>query len=174
MHDLHISEEGEEGRIEKVCGVCKVRRRMKCLYMTVCMYVKGKGEGRRISMTEKERKKEFAIRLMEFYEKFLGGMADSIEYLAELQEKYREEYEEFKQAQIDLNKLPQLLDELDKLDPELKNAFVNLIVRVGLVSSKLMSAIVIEPDEKRSLANELRKIIASFKTILDKMGGGNK
>jgi Asp-tRNA(Asn)/Glu-tRNA(Gln) amidotransferase C subunit len=101
-------------------------------------------------------------------------MADSIEYLAELQEKYREEYEEFKQAQIDLNKLPQLLDELDKLDPELKNAFVNLIVRVGLVSSKLMSAIVIEPDEKRSLANELRKIIASFKTILDKMGGGNK
>ena len=73
-------------------------------------------------MSEMERKKEFAIKLMEFYEKFLGGMADSIEYLADLQEKYRDEYEEFKQTQMDLNKLPELLDKLDKLDPELKDA----------------------------------------------------
>jgi len=123
-------------------------------------------------MSEMERKKEFAIKLMEFYEKFLGGMADSIEYLADLQEKYRDEYEEFKQTQMDLNKLPELLDKLDKLDPELKDAFANLILRVGLVSSKLVNAIVIEPDEKRLLANELRKIIKSFKSMLDKIEGG--
>lgn len=124
------------------------------------------------NMSEMERKKEFAIKLMEFYEKFLGGMADSIEYLADLQEKYRDEYEEFKQTQMDLNKLPELLDKLDKLDPELKDAFANLILRVGLVSSKLVNAIVIEPDEKRLLANELRKIIKSFKSMLDKIEGG--
>lgn len=125
-------------------------------------------------MSEKEKKKEFAIKLMEFYEKFLGGIADSIEYLADLQENYQEEYEEFKQTQMDLNKLPQLLDELDKLDPELKDAFANLILRIGLASSKLINAIVIEPNEKRSLANELRKIITSFKSILDKMEEKNK
>jgi len=133
-------------------------------YKNIVKWVKEKatveGEGKMSG-----RREEFAVRLMEFYNKFLGGIADSIEYLADIQEEFPEEYENFKNAQIDLNKMPELLDELD---PEMKGIFADIIIRIGIVSSRLNNAIILDSKEKIELAKELRKIIKAMNELTER------
>lgn len=116
-------------------------------------------------MNKTKEKEEFAVALMEFYNKFLGGIADSIEFLAKIQEEFPDEYEDFKNAQIDLNKMPELLDELD---PEIKGIFADIIIRIGVVSNRLNNAIVLSSKEKMELAEELRRIIKSMNELMER------
>ena len=91
-----------------------------------------------------------------FYSAFLKSSSDSILILAELQEKFKEEYEKLKQMQGDPSVA---LEGLDNLNEEDKDKLISMFVRVATLERKMLKLFEMTSGEKRIYAKELEDFI---------------
>jgi len=94
-----------------------------------------------------------------FYSAFLKSSSESILILAELQDKFKEEYDKLKQMQSD----PSIaLESLDKLNDKDKDKLISMFVRVATLERKMLKLFEMTSDEKRVYAKELEEFITKL------------
>lgn len=97
-----------------------------------------------------------------FYSAFLKSSSESIIILAELQDKFKEEYDQLKEMQSDPSVA---LDGLDKLNDEEKDKLISMFVRVATLERKMIKLFEMTADEKRSYAKELDEFITKLDVL---------
>lgn len=90
----------------------------------------------------------------EFYEQFFLSTSESVDLLANLQEKYKEEYESIKLFGKDPDAIEKLINEL----PDEKQAILlKILLKAGKFGKDMANLFESSVEEKRKLSGELKK-----------------
>ena len=109
-----------------------------------------------------DKDKKFVDDYKMFYEMFFNCMADSIDYLAGIQEKYKEQYEKV----LEFNNDPRILDGmLEKLPSDKQLILLRVLLKAGEFGRKFVNLMELDPKEKRIFAKDL----VNFAETLKKM-----
>jgi len=96
--------------------------------------------------------KEFGKDLIKFYKEFIKGNSSAIKTLADIQDKYPEEYKLLE----DLREDPTIVEKLsDKLTEEERNAIIIVLIRAAQLGRKTQNMFELSSEDKRKLAKEL-------------------
>ena len=107
---------------------------------------------------------EFVSVLAEYYELSMTDIANSIEKLAEIQEKYPSEYEEFKKVAEN----PTVLLEL-QMDDKIKNIFFEILLKSSSLTQKVNKLISLTSIEKKVLAKDLKDYVQVLNKKLEEL-----
>lgn len=124
---------------------------------------------------ESQRRREFALRLIEFYKTSLTSANESIKILADIQKNYPDYYESVSEFKDD----PMAIDELtENMTPDERDAILVILIRgsnIGKQASRLFNLTV---NEKEKLIEDLEKFAAfvekKLKEIVEKRHGGEQ
>lgn len=94
-----------------------------------------------------------------FYSAFLKSSSDSITILADLQDKFKDEYDKLKQMQSDPS---MALEKLGNLNEEEKDRLISMFVRIATLEKKMLKLFDSTSEEKRILAKELEEFEAKL------------
>lgn len=105
---------------------------------------------------------KFVNDFRKFYQMFFDCVSGSVLYLADVQEKYKEQYQKI----MDFNENPMSLDELiEKIPIEKQAILLRVLLKAGEFSKKFAILMEMSPKEKRVFAKDLKK----FATDMDKL-----
>ncbi len=110
---------------------------------------------------------DFIISYSEYYKKFIEGLASSIKLLADIQEKFKDDYNKIKE----FNTNPKSIEELlEKLSPEEQGILFKLLLKSGIIGKKISGLFEMTVEEQRTFSNELETFSGEInKSILDIM-----
>lgn len=107
-----------------------------------------------------KREEEFIKALTEFYGLFLGNVSRAILKLAEIQKKYKDEYNSLKELQTDPSKIEKYLD---NLTDEQRGFLLRLFVKMARFEARLSRLFELSVKEKRELAKEIEEFSEEIK-----------
>lgn len=109
-------------------------------------------------MTEDINKK-FVDEYKKFYQMFFDCISESVSFLADVQEKYKEQYQQI----LDFNENPMSLDELiEKIPIKQQAILLRVLLKAGEFGKKFANLMEMNPKEKRDFANDLKKFAADI------------
>lgn len=116
--------------------------------------------------TTKERKREFTIELIKFFKSSVCGTADSINTLAKIQDKFPEEYKEFREVRVN----PMNVDKfMEKLSQEEKDTFLIIFARASYIAPRLNKLFESTLAEKKQLAEDINSFAEFVESKLTKL-----
>lgn len=101
---------------------------------------------------------KFISELIEYYELSMGDISKSIGKLAQIQDDYPKEYEEF----LKISQRPDFLLEI-KISDQIKNILFELLLKSSTLTQKLNKLLDLTSSEKKALAEELEKYVKELK-----------
>lgn len=108
--------------------------------------------------------KGFVKDVVEFYDKFLTNISDTLVVLADIQEKYKKQYNELKDIQKDPSKLINLTNEISD---EERRILLDLLITVSSFESRLMRLYDLSPKDKKQLAEDIKHFLSKFKGVIN-------
>ena len=112
-----------------------------------------------------DQKSKFIDLFALFYEKFFASSAEAIEILADLQRKHKEDYDSIKEFNRDPNAIEKLMDELT---PEKQAILLKILLKAGKFSKDMVNLFESNEEDKRKLAEGLRKFSRELSTEIKK------
>ncbi|MCL4376236.1 hypothetical protein M1558_01965 [Candidatus Parvarchaeota archaeon] len=109
---------------------------------------------------------EFSKELIKFYKQMLEGPASSIETLAEIEEKFPDEYSIFKNLKDDPSTINTIVD---KAPQDVKDALVIIMLKASNLGVKLSKLFDLTVEEKKQLARDLRSFGKETEGKLNKL-----
>jgi len=110
----------------------------------------------------KDMDKAFVKEYKDFYKRYFSCIAESVSYLAHVQEKYSVQYQKI----LAFNENPQVLEELIiNLPYEQQAILLRVLLKAGEFGRKFMNLMEMTPKEKKDFATDLKK----FAEELEKM-----
>lgn len=113
---------------------------------------------------EQENFDNFIAALGKYYELSMNDIAESIKKLADIQENFSKEYEDFKK----IAENPELLLSL-KINDRLKSIFFEMLLKSSTLTQKVNKLIILTPTEKRALAEDLKKYVQELRERLGEL-----
>jgi hypothetical protein len=111
---------------------------------------------------------EFINLFAAFYEMFFQNTAQAVGLLADIQEKFKTEYDSVREFSKD----PQAIQGLvDKLSPEKRSVLLNILFQAGIFGKQLGNLFDSNVEDKKKLATELK---AFAKELSGEMKGMKK
>lgn len=105
---------------------------------------------------------KFVNDFRKFYQMFFDCVSESVLFLADVQKKYKEQYQKI----MDFNENPMSLDELiEKIPIEKQAILLRVLLKAGEFGKKFANLMEMSPKEKIAFAKDLKK----FATDMDKL-----
>lgn|SRR3989338_4454803 len=111
-----------------------------------------------------DEKKEFVHSLTEFYELFLSAVSDAVLGMANIQKKFKKEYNSLKDLQKDPSKLE---ESLGKLTDEQRGFLLRLFTKVASFESRLAGLFYLSVKEQEKLAEEIKLFSEEIKKKIE-------
>lgn len=105
--------------------------------------------------------KKFVQDLITFYKSYISGSTESIRLLAEIQEKFPDEYTLLLEIKNDPTRIEQITEELTEDE---KGMLIMIFIRASELGRKIYNLFESSAEEKRKLANDLD----NFSVYVDK------
>ena len=110
----------------------------------------------------KEKNGEFVQEYKKFYKSFFEGLADSIDHLAYIHDKYSTQYKKILDFQENPENLGQLIE---GLSAEQKGILLSVLIKAGEFGRKFATLMEMHPKDKRKFAEDLRKFAKELEEI---------
>lgn len=108
----------------------------------------------RVSMTEKKKSEAFVKEYQEYFQMFCDCIANSTSFLADVQEKYKDDYAII----LQFSDNPQSLEELvQKLPLDKQAILLRVLLKAGDFGRRFNKLMESTPAEKRQLAKDLQE-----------------
>ena len=119
-----------------------------------------------------EREQEFLLAMIGFLKDTFRNMAEAINNLAELHEKYPEEYEKMMELRANPMRFLEDLENI-KMDEKLKSSIIltlfRLFVKLASMSDKLNNVYFLSVDEQKELATQLETFTDEMEKELNRL-----
>lgn len=120
-------------------------------------------------MKKLENEREFYLAVMKFYKESTGSFADSVDLLAEIEEKFPKRYAEFRDFQKDPSKFVNLTEKMKEENVKALFILLKILIRSSTLTQKVQNVLYLDIKEKRKLAKELRSFAEETEKDLEKL-----
>lgn len=111
-------------------------------------------------MTKDNNDQKFFDDIFSFYQAFLDNIANTIENLSDIQEKYKDSYSKLKEIQIDPTKL---FDMFDDMDNDQQSKLLTFLFKVSTFEERMVNLFKLNAEDQKKLAKDMRGFLDSYK-----------
>ena len=113
----------------------------------------------------------FVLAFTDILKKLTNHYADTIDDIAQLQNKFKEEYKEYQEYQKSPSKFLEMIANMNESQATQAFGMFKIIIKFSTVQQKVRNLWVLDNKEQKKLAEELRSLSTDIETLIERIGG---